>query len=91
MHAVEEHRGVGYGGVLSDGQGDGHEGLGMPSKAGNPLGQQRKQTRFAKARADYEKQKPKVQAGWPDIVTKLSEAARFQTDFAAAVQALPAA
>jgi hypothetical protein len=54
------------------------------------LGQQPKSSRFSKSQADYEKRQPELQARWPVIVAKLSEAARFQNDFTSAVQALPA-
>ena len=53
------------------------------------LGQQPKSQRFSKSQADYEKRQPQLQARWPAIVAKLSEAARFQNDFTTAVQALP--
>lgn len=54
------------------------------------LGQQSKSQRFSKRQADYEKRQSELQARWPAIVAKLSEAARFQDDFTAAVQSLPA-
>jgi hypothetical protein len=54
------------------------------------LGQQPKSQRFSKSQANYEKRRSELQAGWPAVVAKLSEAARFQTDFTAAVGALPA-
>ena len=54
------------------------------------LGQQPKSRRFSKSQADYEKRQPELQDRWPVIVAKLSEAARFQSDFTTAVQALPA-
>jgi hypothetical protein len=53
------------------------------------LGQQPKQYRISKTHADYEKRKPELQARWPYVAAKLSEAARFQSDFTAAVQASP--
>jgi hypothetical protein len=53
------------------------------------LGQQPKSQRFSKCQADYDKRQSVLQAGWPAIVAKLSEAARFQNDFTTAVQALP--
>lgn len=52
------------------------------------LGQQPKPQRFSKSQTDYEKAQSKLQARWPDIVAKLSEAARFQNDFTTAFQAL---
>jgi hypothetical protein len=54
------------------------------------LAQQKKPVRFTKSQRNYEAHKLEFQAAWPAIVAKLSEAARFQTDFTAAVQALPA-
>ena len=54
------------------------------------LGQQPKPQRFSKSQANYEKRRSELQAGWPAVGAKLSEAARFQTDFTAAVGALPA-
>jgi hypothetical protein len=59
-----------------------------PNPAGR-LEQQPKQGRFSKTHTEYEKHKPELQAGWPTMVMKLSEAARFQKDFTAAVHALP--
>jgi hypothetical protein len=60
-------------------------------KPANRLAQQPKHERFSKTHADYEKRKPELQARWPDVVAKLSEAARFQNDFTAAFHALPTA
>jgi hypothetical protein len=54
------------------------------------LAQQKVTVRFSKSQADYEKRKMEIQARWPMIVTKLSEAARFQNDFTDAVESLPA-
>ena len=54
------------------------------------LGQQPKSSRFSKSQADYDKRQAELQARWPAVVAKLSEAARFQNDFTTAVQALPA-
>jgi hypothetical protein len=54
------------------------------------LGQQPKPQRFSKSRADYEKRQSELQARWPAVVAKLSEAARFQNDFTTAVGELPA-
>ena len=53
------------------------------------LGQQPIGQRFSKRHADYEKRKLELQGTWPAIVAKLSEAARFNDDFTAAVQTLP--
>jgi len=49
------------------------------------LAQQKKTERFTKSQAAYESRKSKLQAGWPAIAERLSEAARFQRDFRAAV------
>ena len=54
------------------------------------LGQQPKPQRFSKSQVDYEKRQAELQSRWPSVVAKLSEAARFQTDFTTAMQALPA-
>lgn len=54
------------------------------------LGQQPVRERFAKNQADYAARKPKIQAGWPSVVTYLTEARRFQDDFMAVAQNLPA-
>jgi hypothetical protein len=58
-------------------------------KPASRLGQQPKHRRFSKTQAGYEERKSELQAGWPQTVAKLSEAARFQSDFTDAVQALP--
>ena len=60
-----------------------------PSPEGR-LGQQPKPQRFSKSQVDYEKRQAELQSRWPSVVAKLSEAARFQTDFTTAMQALPA-
>jgi len=57
----------------------------------NPAGrlaQQPTARRFAKRRADYEARASEFRLAWPGISARLSEAARFQDDFLAAVQAL---
>jgi hypothetical protein len=53
------------------------------------LGLQPKAHRYSKSQADYEKRQLELQARWPAVVAKLSAAARFQSDFTTAVQALP--
>jgi hypothetical protein len=53
------------------------------------LANQKKRDRFPKSQLAYEKRKPQFQAGWPSIATSLSEAARFENDFHAALQGLP--
>jgi hypothetical protein len=59
-------------------------------KPENRLGQQPRSKRFSKSEADYAKRQSELQARWPTVVAKLSEAARFQHDFTTAVAALPA-
>ena len=50
----------------------------------NRLAQQPKRDRFSKTHAEYEKRSPELQAKWPDIAARLSEAGRFQNDFTVA-------
>lgn len=57
---------------------------------GSRLGQQPKSRRFSKSHANYERRQSELQARWPAIVAKLSEAARFQNDFTATIETLPA-
>lgn len=49
------------------------------------LGQQPKGKRFAKNHDDYSERNSKLQAGWPSVVARLTEARRFQNDFVAAI------
>lgn len=49
------------------------------------LAQQKKSVRFAKEYAAYEERKAALRHGWPSVAVKLSEAARFQADFNAAL------
>ena len=53
------------------------------------LSQQPAGRRFAKRQVDYESRQEGLQAGWPTIATRLSEAQRFRDDFVTAVQNLP--
>jgi len=53
------------------------------------LGQQPKQNRFAKNYVDYQNRKTELQAGWPKIVEKLTEARRFHDDMTTAIQNIP--
>lgn len=53
------------------------------------LGQQPRGRRFAKRWRDYVSRQAHLQAGWPAIVERLSEARRFHDDFMTAVQNLP--
>lgn len=54
-------------------------------KPENRLGQQSLRKRFAKNQPDYAARKSKLQAGWPVVVERLTEARRFQHDFLAAL------
>ena len=57
----------------------------------NPEGRLRQQPvkrRFSKRQADYQSRQRDLQAGWPTIVARLSEAQRFRDDFVMAVQNL---
>lgn len=49
------------------------------------LGQQPVRKRFAKSQQDYAARKSELQAGWPSVVARLTEARRFQDDFIAAI------
>lgn len=51
------------------------------------LGQQPLLKRLQKSKADFEKHGPQIQMSWPLVVARLGEAARFQSDFAAALAA----
>jgi hypothetical protein len=53
------------------------------------LGQQKKAVRFTKRQVDYQRLRDTFKDGWSRVVERLSEAGRFQTDFLAAVAALP--
>lgn len=53
------------------------------------LGQQPAKMRFVKRQADYELRHHELQAGWPVIARRLSEAQRFRDDFMTAIQSLP--
>jgi hypothetical protein len=53
------------------------------------LGQQPAGQRFSKRQADYQLRQADLQAGWPKIAERLSEALRFRDDFVTAVQQLP--
>lgn len=55
----------------------------------NRLGQQPKAERFSKRQSDYSARRDQLRAGWSAIAAKLSEAARFQSDFIAAAAAVP--
>jgi len=55
------------------------------------LGQQPARQRFVKRQADYQARQGDLQAGWPSIAARLSEAQRFRDDFVTAVQNLPVA
>jgi hypothetical protein len=57
---------------------------------GRRLAQQPKARRFSKRQANYEARAPELRAGWTTVAARLSEAKRFNSDFVAAVQALPA-
>ena len=50
------------------------------------LGQQPVRHRFSKRQADYQSRQKGIQAGWPAIAARFSEAQRFQNDFVAAVR-----
>lgn len=52
---------------------------------GSRLGQQPVRQRFAKNHSEYVKRKSKLQAGWPSVVARLTEARRFHDDFMAAI------
>lgn len=52
------------------------------------LGQQPLRHRFSKRQRDYQSRQADLQAGWPTIVARLSEAQRFHDDFVTAVQNL---
>lgn len=54
-------------------------------KPDNRLGQQPVRKRFAKNQPDYAARKSELQAGWPTVVARLTEARRFQNDFLAAI------
>ena len=60
-----------------------------PSPASR-LAQQPLRKRFAKSHADYEERESDLRLAWPSLSAKLSEAKRFQNEFARAVQSLPA-
>jgi hypothetical protein len=49
------------------------------------LGQQPKTERFRKTHAEYEKRGSEFRKAWPTVVKELSEAARFQSEFVAAL------
>ena len=53
------------------------------------LDQQPAGRRFAKRQADYQLRQARLQAGWPTIAARLSEAQRFRDDFVTAVHNLP--
>jgi hypothetical protein len=53
------------------------------------LGQQPKGQRFAKSWLDYQARAAQIQEGWPRIVSRLTEARRFQEEFMTAVSATP--
>ena len=53
------------------------------------LSQQPVAQRFAKNRADYEARTARMCEAWPDLVTRLTEAKRFQDEFTEGVRALP--
>lgn len=53
------------------------------------LSQQKKPKRFQKSDTEYQQRKSEFKAGWPDIAASLTEAARFQNDFRAALEGLP--
>ncbi|WP_295389816.1 hypothetical protein [uncultured Thiodictyon sp.] len=55
------------------------------AKPENRLGQQPLRQRFAKTHSDYAARALAIQAGWPSVVDRLTEAHRFQADFMAAV------
>jgi hypothetical protein len=52
------------------------------------LAQQPIKIRFAKRQLEYQAKRPGIKAGWAYLTSNLSEAARFQNDFLAAVQKL---
>lgn len=54
-------------------------------KPENRLGQQAKAKRFAKHQQDYATRRYELQAGWPSVVARLTEARRFQNDFMTAI------
>lgn len=49
------------------------------------LGQQPKKQRFSKKHADYEHRFSALREAWPDVVSKLSEARRFNDEFHSAI------
>jgi hypothetical protein len=49
----------------------------------NRLGQQRKKHRFRKSQTDYQDRESAIQTGWHRVVSRLSEAKRFNDDFIA--------
>jgi hypothetical protein len=53
------------------------------------LGQQPRPQRFAKNYAEYQNRKTELQAGWPIIVERLTEARRFHDDLTTAIQNIP--
>jgi hypothetical protein len=60
------------------------------AKPENRLGQQPFRQRFSKTQANYQTRKSQLQAAWPAVVARLTESRRFQDEFSAALNALPA-
>jgi hypothetical protein len=89
LHTFKEHRCVGYGHLLPEGQRDGQEGVGMSSESGRPPRTTAEASALLQDACGLRKAQAGAASRMPDIVAKLSEAARFQNDFTAAVHALP--